>query len=203
MQRIKKRLFPIFLLTLFLFFFIGGPHLYSSRSFHAFWDLGHILFFSLLPLVLFYFRYIPNKFYVHCMLALVMAIALGAAVELLQSQFQYRQPDLNDFYRDIIGALLCISFFFPSRKSIPRPTLIVMQAGTLVLIISQILPLIIALHDEHLARKQFPLLSGFETRFEIQRWRALPKKRLSVDETVKRTGDASMRVLFDTRKYSE
>jgi VanZ family protein len=200
MASIRKFIFPILMLSLFIFFFIGGPKFYSPRSYQSFWNLGHILFFSLLPLLLFSHARIPNKFLVHCILALTLAAVLGAAVELLQSNFQDRRPDINDFYRDIIGAIVYISFFLPSRKNVPKPTLTLMQAGTLVLIGFQILPLLVAFHDEHLARKQFPLLSGWETRFEIQRWRT--SKRLTIDETVKRTGTASMRVLFDTKKYS-
>ena len=200
-QRIIKLIFPIFILTLSIFFFFGGPYSYSARSFQAVWNLGHILFFSLLPLVLFYFKKIPNKFSMHSALALALALILGAGVELAQSSLIGREPDLYDFFRDLIGALLCISFFLPSRKSLPKPALTVIQSCTLVLIVFQIQPLINALHDEHLARKQFPLLCGFETRHEIDRWWAATQS-VTVDQTVHRTGKASMRVVFDTRKYA-
>ncbi len=202
MKRSIRYFFPILMIALFSLFFTGfGPHKYSSRSFHAFWNLGHILFFSLLPFVLFYFYKLPNKFCVHSVLAIAMAAILGAGIELLQSKYQYRQPDLGDLYRDIIGALLSIAFFLPSRKTISKLILRIVQVCTLALVAFQLLPLFTSLYDEHVAKKQFPLLSSFESRFEMGRWHA-PYGGTFLDKDNVMTGKASMRMFFDTRKYS-
>ena len=75
-----------------------------------------------------------------------------------------------------------------------------MQSITVVLIAYQIIPVIIALSDEYIARNQFPLLSGFETPLEIKRWSA--ETDLLIDESIKQTGKASLRVSLNTDTYS-
>ena len=49
----KPYFFPVLTLIMALMtilFFIGGPDYHSSRTFKSFWNLGHILYFALLPL---------------------------------------------------------------------------------------------------------------------------------------------------------
>ncbi len=62
------------------------------------------------------------------------------------------------------------------------------------------LPLAEALCDEGIARGQFPLLADFETPFEKDRWEG--NARASVDRSVSRHGNASLRVEMDTSLYS-
>jgi len=75
-----------------------------------------------------------------------------------------------------------------------------MQSSTVVLIGLQIFPAIIAFTDEYIARRQFPELSSFETPFEIQRWSG--DADFIIDERIKQTGKASLRVFLNTDKYS-
>jgi hypothetical protein len=45
---IKKAVLTVIAAICFVLFFVGGPDYYSPRSYKHFWDLGHILFFSIL-----------------------------------------------------------------------------------------------------------------------------------------------------------
>jgi VanZ family protein len=158
------------LALLFILFFIGGPEYQSPRSFQAIWNLGHIIFFALLPLMIFSFQ---NKKEVKptTQAAIVIGITLifGIAVEL----FQYgsnRTPDIGDLTRNMIGAMVAIFFLLPIRKALSRTPLLIMKSITVTLIFAQLYPIAIALLDEHHARRDFPILSDFQTPYQIQRW---------------------------------
>lgn len=62
------------------------------------------------------------------------------------------------------------------------------------------LPLAVAITDEGIARTQFPLLADFETPFEKDRWEE--DARASVDRSVSRHGNASLRVEMEPSLYS-
>ena len=199
MTPLKRFILFLILLTLFVLFFIGGPDYYSPRSYKAFWNIGHILFFALFPLLFLFPARISNNYHIQSILALVITVVLGAIIELLQNGF-HRIPDANDLFRNIIGVLVCIFFLLPSRKTISKSVLLIMQSGTIALIGMQLFPVITAFVDEYIARRQFPELSGFETPFEIQRWSGGASFR--IDGKIKHTGKASMRVSLNTKKYS-
>jgi len=62
------------------------------------------------------------------------------------------------------------------------------------------LPLMRGLADEWLVDRQFPLLSDFETPFEVDRWQH--EKPLRLERTITRHGETSLRVQLTTSKYS-
>jgi hypothetical protein len=126
-------------------------------------------------------------------------LIFGALIELLQNGF-HRTPNIGDIFRNLIGAMACIVFLSPSRKSISKHLLLILQLNTVILICLQIYPVIIAFADEYISRRQFPELSGFETPFEIQRWSG--GADFLVDKRIKQTGKASMKVIFSTNRYS-
>jgi hypothetical protein len=64
----------------------------------------------------------------------------------------------------------------------------------------QIYPVLTALADEYLARKQFPVLSGFETPWELARWDGTAG--MAIDSSVHLSGRRSLRVLLGTEPYS-
>ena len=133
-----------------LLFFIGGPDYHSSRSFKAFWNLGHIFYYALLCVAIFVFarkRQRSVKFQITVIL--VVTLLLGVAVELLQAAGFNRTPDIGDLFRNFIGATVGIAFFLPGRKAFPRGVLRLIQAVSFVLVASQIYPVAAALTDEY------------------------------------------------------
>lgn len=193
--------FTLFLILfiLFLLFFIGGPDYHSTRSYKSLWNFGHILFFLLFWILFISYNSISSKYLIQCILVLATTMILGTIIELLQYGF-HRMPDFRDLFRNIIGAMVCIFFLLSSRKTVSRKILFILQSCTIILIGLQIYPAIIAFTDEYIARRQFPGLSGFETPFEIQRWSG--RADFTIDEKIKNTGKASMKVILSTDKYS-
>jgi hypothetical protein len=68
------------------------------------------------------------------------------------------------------------------------------------MVILAALPFAKAAADEVLARMQFPVLSDFETPFEIDRWAG--NAELSIDNQVHFHGRSSLKIVLNTSNYS-
>ena len=200
MNAIKRNCLILLLGSLFLLFFISGPDYYSPRSLKEFWNLGHILFYSLLPLLVFNTIKPPASYQRQVFNILILTLLLGLLVEILQTGIDARIPDLGDIFRNIVGALVGLLFFLPSRKNLSKRLLVVTQALVILLVLLQMVPVVKAFWDENIARRQFPLLSGFETPFEIDRWSGGAVFEVSHEN--KKNGDAAMKVMLNTDTYS-
>jgi hypothetical protein len=64
----------------------------------------------------------------------------------------------------------------------------------------QCLPLARAVVDDSIALTQFPVLSDFETPFELTRWSS--RSAISIDHGIARQGRASLRIPLSTEEYS-
>jgi VanZ family protein len=197
---IHQKLLPWLLAVLFVLFFLGGPNHQSSRHFIAFWNLGHILFFALLSYQLFSrSQWLEGRFSDQALATLGICLFLGVLVELFQYDF-HRTPDAADVLKDVIGGLVGIFFLIGSRKALRAKVLATFQIITIALVALQVYPVLTALADEFIAREQFPVLSGFETPWEVARWHG--NAALTIDSSVHLDGNYSLRVQLGTERYS-
>ena len=135
------------LITLSVLFFWGGPGYYSPRSFQAAWNLGHIIYFALLAVVILaWLRKKPRHPFIQILIVFGLTFAIGGFVELLQAGFQ-RTPDLGDLFRNLIGALCGIVFLGPTFRKIATTTRRAFQFFTIALVALQIYPVAMALLD--------------------------------------------------------
>ena len=198
-----RRIISFILLLGFPFFFFGGPGYYSSRSFAAAWNLGHILFFTLAAWLLgryFLERGWRRSFFSLCLRVFVVVLVAGIGIELLQMGIDGRFPDLRDVLRNQLGCLIAFAFFPPVRLPVTGSRRRLLQAGVLGLLLFAVWPLARALVDERLAHKQFPVLSDFETPFEWLRWK--DTRQLRVVTAPVRHGRHALRVQLSTATYS-
>ncbi len=199
----RRFVLPCGLVGLFLLFFFGGPAYHSPRSFKTAWNLGHIIFFASLPYYLFSGTNFGKKngsgFFVQIIIVVGIALLLGSLIELIQGSIQ-QDREYGDIFRDVIGGLVAMFFLLPVRKTIAVKFLRLMQVLTTCLVVSQLYPVIAALSDEWVARDQFPVLSDFETPFEIERWNGSAGRTISNDVAI--SGKHSMRMQLGTGKYS-
>lgn len=187
-------------MVLFVLFFAGGPRYHSARHFREAWNLGHILFFALLAYCMFsYGKARDGRFGIQSLVIVCLCIGLGGLVELFQYDFR-RIPDVQDVIRDVIGGLVGMFFLLPSRRTLGKKVLRISQAATICLLAIQVYPVFVAFADEYLARSRFPVLSDFETPWEIQRWTGSAER--SIDDTVHLDGTHSMRVALSADRYS-
>jgi VanZ family protein len=181
-------------------FFAGGPNYHSPRSFKSLWNLGHIIYFMVLPLLLISFY--PNKRIspiFQTSLIIGATLALGILVEIFQYGFN-RTPDMGDLFRNMIGAFIAICFILPIRESVPKPPMRVLRTIIVLLVASQFYPIILALIDEHHARRQFPILSDFQTPLQIQRWTG--SAAITIENDIGHRGNRAMRADLTTQVYS-
>jgi VanZ family protein len=180
--------------------FFGGPDYYSPRSFRHFWDLGHLIYFALLTGLLSQWnpvarQSLPRQW----IIILLITLLLGSVIELLQNETT-RTPDAADVLRDLIGSLLALTFGSLGSKLRPVNRRLVLRIIVLALTLAQIWPLITSLIDEAIARDQFPLLSGFETPFEIDRWSG--NAGMSVETMASIASGRVLKLSLTTDQYS-
>ena len=183
-----------------VFLLKGGPDYYAPRSIKCFWDLGHILYFALMAMLLSRARIgrrMPLMWQWISILGITLVI--GIAIELLQYGTA-RTPDSGDILRDLTGSLLILVFGPLGSRLQPAVRRHSLQFSVIALILLQVWPLVRSLVDEAIAWYQFPLLSGFETPFEIDRWAG--GDRLSVETATPISKGNLLMLSLTTDKYS-
>lgn len=150
--------------------FYGGPDNYAIRSIQALWNLGHVVYFALLAViitgVLNYYRVAPGRIWLICILVTSL---LGVSIELIQDDIG-RNFDIHDLARNSCGVLLVLVFQPYLVNEIPLRLRRFLQFFTMSFLLLLVAPLLVNISDEIIAVNQFPVLSSFETPFELQRW---------------------------------
>ncbi len=195
-----KQLYILGLLALFgaVFLFVGGPGPDSLRSFRYIWGMGHLFCFSLWAYLYVNWRG-SSRFKRQLFEAVVLAFLLGGLTELIQSQIG-REATWQDLGNDIVGAALGVVFFAKSRKTVSKWQLKCLQIPILLIALWSLLPVGKVLLDDVIAWRQFPLLSGFETRLEGSRWSGSAKRKITHE--VHFAGNSSLQIMLTTQRYS-
>ena len=190
----------ILLLAGSILLFIGGPDYYSSRSLKRFWDIGHILYFALLSVLLMRWSPVSGMSLLwQWTTILTITFLLGVSIELMQYGTA-RTPDTGDVLRDLTGSLLVLVFGPSAAKLRPVNRRFFLQFSVIVLTLIMIWPFVRSLIDDAISWYQFPLLSGFETPFEIDRWEG--DGRLSVESEMSISNGNILKLSLTTDKYS-
>jgi VanZ family protein len=180
--------------------FRGGPDHESARSFKLSWDTGHIIYFALAAWLLSGWRPIARQSLARQWVAILcITLVAGVLIELMQSGAQ-RSPDINDIVRDMTGSALMLSFGPASALVRSRQRKLFLQITVVIALLLQLWPLAKSLLDEKNARTQFPVLSDFETPFEIDRWRG--GAGLAVEQLSVLPGTRVLKVVLSTEQYS-
>ena len=186
---------------LFILLFVGGPHYHSPRSFQHAWDLGHIVCFFVWTLT--YLSLAKNNrqtaFLKQCIYVIGIAFSAAILIEWVQKFFN-RSADAGDVMKGLLGCLLALAFFCPSPTKLSKGFLRSLQLIIVFIVAFESYPLTSAFIDESIAGFQFPILSDFETPFEIQRWIGNSKREIVHDIALH--GRSSLKASLNTTKYS-
>ena len=178
--------------------FYGGPGAYAARSVKELWNLGHVLYFLLLIMLV--SKILKNRGFSTgwiWILSLLLTFLWGAAIEMIQ-QGGDRNAEIMDFLRDLSGALLALVFIPGSIEIFHRKLRNFIRYVVIGFFIIILVPLIVAVSDETIAAAQFPVLSNFETPFELDRWNGSAK--FDVVESVEASGVPAMRIALSTKQ---
>jgi VanZ family protein len=199
-NKVRPWIYGAFLSIGSVLLFVGGPDYYSSRSFRHLWDTGHIVYFALLAGLLVRWRFVAQmSLAVRWALILVITLLLGVTIEVMQYGTA-RSPDAGDVLRDLTGSLLVLAFGSPGFALQAASWRRSLQVSVLLLLLVQLWPLASSLTDEAIARLQFPLLSDFETPFEIDRWEG--NAGLSVESMPSLSEGKLLKLSLTTDQYS-
>ncbi len=180
--------------------FLGGPDYNSTRAFSAFWNLGHIIYFSLLSYALSKWGWLArHSLSKQWLFVLSVTLLGGTLIEVLQYHIPNRTADPIDVIRDLAGSFLFLSFS-PAYSAGLGKIKIVLRTMAAILLLIQLQPLTTSLLDEAIAWQQFPLLSGFETPFELDRWQG--SARMSIKHIPSIADGHIMEIALSRAHYS-
>lgn len=185
---------------MFFFAVFWGKQLeFTSRSLEELWNLGHILFFFLITLFLIKYqpRKIKGRWLIQVLYIFIITSVIGICIELGQAILASGIPDLRDLYKNLIGTLVGYLTAKRGKKSFVLSLLKVLSA---ILILFEFVPIIKAVTEEIQSYKEFPVLADFENEAELDRWDY--SKQIVLDSTYYSHGKSSLKVEFDTTRYS-
>ncbi len=198
--RVDTILFILLLLGIFFLFFAGPDYYYSPRSYKRLWDQGHIVLYTLLTVVLLRRWDLLKKQtpVVQLLVLVVITLSTGILLEFVQRKFS-RFSEFGDVWRDFLGCMAGWVFFSINIKNRLRQIFIIRLLVILLIFVELFAPFK-AVVDEIWSRYQFPVLSGFETPFEIERWE--PKEAKARTTALAFEGKHSLRISLSTAEYS-
>lgn len=148
------------LLLVVPFFFVGGPDWLATPVFRSVWNLGHVIFFAVLGILL---QRLTRERGLHLWLGASLAVLLASvAIEYIQKHLG-RDASWQDVANNLVGLWLGLVWAYPKRYPL----------GLLLLCTALVLPglagVVIALAVEVKQAWQFPQLAGFESSLERRR----------------------------------
>ena len=158
------------LICLPLLFFDPGIY-FEERLSGIIWNLGHIfLFAAVLWLVMTKWQGLTKLPIVWVLpAALIIVILISIPIEVVQG-LNGREPSLKDILLNCLGATVVIIFRsegFPGKIRFQKPGSQLIVSGFLVVVLY---PLFTNSVDAFLMYRSFPVLSDFESPFELTRW---------------------------------
>jgi hypothetical protein len=203
MQKITGFELILWIITvlLFAFLFAGAPEEMPTRSLMHLWDFGHIVLFALLCyLILNRSEFLRKRsFGLNLLWITLFSLAAGSLTELIQIGFN-RTADVSDILRDITGGMIPLVFWDRINRNDNKRSIYALRVFTIILILYFLMPVIVSAIDEHHAKNQLPVLSDFQSSFELTRWSEESKAKIVEDAEL--VGNRLLQVNFSSEEYA-
>ncbi len=192
--------FPSWLLGLVVLilaplFFWGGADFYSAEVIKNLWDFGHIIFFSVLLLLLLSIK--PLAGWREWLWVSVGVLVLGGIIEIAQS-FVGRNVSWNDVLHNLFGAWLGL---FWGQK--PTRKIWCLRVASVCCVLPSAWLIIDSAWADVTMRAQFPVINRFESRAEIAQVRVNgATKAFYQDNTGARHDSQVLAVQLSTQQYA-
>ncbi len=193
----RVAILPAVLMLIFLF--VGSIDHLDNRMIKEAWESGHFFLFACLTYIACHLDWAKNKrIGVVFIYILLGSIILGLLTEVLQL-IVGRSFESDDLYRDIIGGIAGFTF---SRIGIRESFKQNLAYGTLciLLLVLGLQQFLIVSYDTYQTKKNAPVLSDFETPFELTRWIEMGTKH-EITKSVTRNGNKALKVIYEPGKH--
>jgi VanZ family protein len=191
---------PLLAVVLAVLMFAGGPGPDAARSVSRGWDLGHILaFFVWTTLWLetgVSARMPARRRWLVTLASCAILAMLTESVQLMTGG----DASFGDAMRDVLGGALALAWVDRAPGGMTKAVRRAVRAASLLLLLAALVPVSAAVVDEWQARRAFPVLADFETRFEAGRWDGSAAR--AIDRSRASSGAASLRVELVPAEYS-
>ncbi len=187
------------LFSLLALLFIGSPDYYDSRTVKEIWESGHFVLFFMITMGA---RQVLGSLSLKVFFvgSVAFGFLFGLATEVLQLLVG-RSFEWKDLINDLVGVFsaLCLIYGIENKTKIER---IVAIFSFVFFSLIGISSLIVSIYDDYIMTSQFPVLSNFETPFQLLRWDNAWAE-LSISKEIKHKGSNSMKVMFTPGKYPD
>jgi VanZ family protein len=194
-----KYLLLAVLTILFGLTLLGSPVEKTSYALQEFWNLGHIVLFSILVIYLLkHWQWLSQKTTTSRIIILFfIVLTVSVVIEGSQYIFSNGTPDITDIRRNLIGASL--GYFITIRNAKFR----FFKFGALTIILLVLFESWSFFNEciyDIKAYYLFPVICDFETNSDFRRW--VGSQYLEKNDVYYKSGSFSAKVTFTTSKYS-
>ncbi len=197
----------LLIITLFVLLFVGGPGYHDERLIKEIWQTGHFILFATIVFTVMQIKFVKKQHWFHLLIGTgIFSSWFGVTTEALQLLVG-RDFEFGDIANDIVGGyagfLLARLFLIVQQKDASQKLASLFYTlGFIVLAAIGARAVIITLVDQQNIRSSFPILSDFESAFELKRWDNR-SATISISDSCIRSGDGSMKVDFLADKYPD
>jgi VanZ family protein len=182
----------------FLLFYDFGKS--SSRIIDKITSFGHLPLFGVVALVCFWVLIQGTGVYEGYIKSWTITSLIGVLTECIQSLIPYRHFRLGDMYTDALGAAFFLTLLYIIRYRLRYRYVVLMIYGLSLLVLIRAYPVFEVTVDTWNMKSSFPLLSSFESSFEMSRFSDKDKvmDRIELHAT---EGKYSLKVTLDPGEY--
>ena len=198
-RNLQIGMFATLAVVLISLLFVGGPQDFNGRIIVATWNAGHAVLFAILTFALLsYTRLKHDSHTKQFIFAVAFSLIFGFITEVIQYLIG-RNLEVKDLVNDLIGGLAGLAFALAVNSRNKKYTIGGVFVGAFLGLIG-IRGLIVSAIDEYRISQEFPLLSGFESLIELNRWNT-DHAQISLSDKHTSSGSQSMRVELLPAKY--
>ncbi len=153
------------------FLIFSNPDTGGSRIFSEILNCGHFPLFGVIAMALFYyFEFGEARGPKNYFLSWGITACLGLLTEFIQLFDPGRTFELRDLAYDALGAFTFLAFSYSFRLSERRMRRTI-RMGIALICLASTTPIWLAVVEWEHMLKSFPLISSFETKGEVRRWK--------------------------------
>jgi len=136
-------------------------------------DFGHIPLFMVITAMMLWvldWRRWPITSLKNYILAGAIAIVLSLFTEIFQQFVPGRSFEIRDIVSNLVGSTVLLLIFYQYKRHMQRGSRLAIFGVACLMLLCAGIPVFTSFMEELRAKRDFPLIASFETRWEMKRW---------------------------------